>query len=368
MDIRHRAIDLWGRLRPALVAFWMFIPIALIALAAAAYGWWWQQIADGIRLNAANFQNEQRALQRDVQWEALSVDGFPYKLEARVTSPRITAPDYHVAWDGDGVSLAMHPLSPNRATIYLEGHHHLFYVGGSRPIDADGEALSAAFRIADEGGSKEYGMDLDHLSGKTTVGTNQITFVADRVTANIRLVDEDAQTNLPQILLAGSLSNFALLKGSVALPLGPNIGKFEFDATLDLPEPVSELTPDIALAAWRNAGSPAKIEKLDLEWGGVTLSATGNLRLDPSARPEGALQLKIGNYQRLLDVMESSQLITPEARAGIAPLLSVLSFASGDPERRIAVPVTVKNGEVYVLFKRVATIGSLAPQTQPQTP
>ncbi len=362
--MRNLLADIWMRLRAGLTAVWVFVPIALIALLLAGYTWWWQQVADGVRSSAGQFQIDQRAQGREALWDDLDVSGFPYRVEAQFDAPRITAPDRGFAWDGKSVVLDVQPLRPRHIGLNFQGHQHLLYAKDGRLIEGGADATKALVSIvAGPSGAEEVGLAIEGLSGQGDWDARHIELVVQNATATARLADEVVDAATPPIALTATLNNIAL-RGDLALPLGPTITLVDLQARFKFPGTPAEGASTTLLAAWRATHTPIEILNFNLDWGGVTLVARGELKLDALARPEGRLQLKIGNHRRLLEVLIAEGWINPEAQTGIAAALNTLAFMSGDPERRVDVAVRFVDGSAYLEFFglvpiRVGQVGPL---------
>jgi len=362
--------EVWMRLRGGLAAVWIFVPIVLIALFLAGYTWWWQQIADGVRSGAGQFQIDQHAQGREALWDDLDIRGFPYRVEAQFNAPRLTAPDRGFAWDGKSVVLRVQPLKPRHVELTFQGHQHLLYAKDGRLIEGGADATKALINIvAGSSGIEEAGLDIEGLSGQGDWDAKHIELVVQNATATARVADDEGgAAATPPISLAAKLNNIAL-RGDLVLPLGPTITLVDLQARFKFPNALPEGSAASLLAAWRATGTPFEIQNFNLDWGGVTLAAHGELKLDALARPEGRVQLKIGNHRRLLEVLIAEGWINPDAQQGIAAALNTLAFMSGDPERRVDVAVRFADGNAFLEFFglvpiRVGQVGPLFAQAQ----
>ena len=356
-------------LRAGLAAIWIFVPLAAIALLLAGYIWWWQEVADGVRSAANQFQIDQHAQRHEATWDGLAINGFPYRVEAQFNGPRLTAPDRGFAWDGNSVVLGIQPLKPRHIALNFQGHQHVIYVKDGVLIEGGVDANQALVNVvAGSGGTAEIGLDLEGLSGQGEWDGKHIELVVQTATATARQVEDSSDTTTP-ITLDAALSNVAL-RGDLVLPLGPAITLVELKGSLRFPNgPADGPAPNL-IAAWRATNTPIAIENFHLDWGGVTIAAHGELKLDALGRPEGRLQIKIGNHRRLVEVLTAQGWIAEEAQKNVMSALDTLAFISGDPERRIDVAVRLADGSAFLeLFGlvpiRVGPVNALIPPPLP---
>jgi hypothetical protein len=357
--VLHRLWKAWDWVRRAAAAqsstVLVILPIALVALALAGYAWWWQFLADGVRQNATALQIEQSSLGRQLVWEAFTIEGFPYRVETTIAAPRFTAPDRGTEWSGERVVVHVQPLALNRAVISLEGLQHFFHGSEGRWIQTDGRADKALVTIASVGDAKHIGVEIARLTGKVTIDSRDFNLIVEAADAALSMNEASAREPLPRVELAMRLKNVAV-QGPIDLPLGSTINLFEVDAGLKLPTDVPEPSAITLFAAWRNSDTQVDLRRFELDWGGVQVSASGRFKLDVRSLPEGRFLLKLGNHPRILELLRRYGWITAETHAVAKPVLDVLAFASGDPQRRITVPLKIERGEVYLGPARVATL------------
>jgi hypothetical protein len=341
--------------RARLSIVFVALPIALFALLLAGYGWWWRVVADGVRRNVAAFQTEQATLGRQLVWDSFAVEGFPYRVETTITAPRYMAPDRGTEWTGERVVIRMQPLALNRAVISLEGLQHFFYGSEGRWIQTDGRADKALVTIAGSDGAQSVGVEIARLTGKATIDSSDFNLIVESADAAVTVQEADTREPLSRVELLLRLKNVAV-QGKLDLPLGRNIGAFEVDASLKLPGEIAEPSAATLFAAWRDSHTPVELKRVDLDWGGIQVSATGTFTLDAQSLPEGRFLLKLGNHPRILELLRGYGWITQETNELAKPVLDMLAFVSGDPERRVSVPLRIEKGVVYLGPARIGTL------------
>jgi hypothetical protein len=366
---RLRSLGSWLRRQGALR--WrsavMLIPVAALALGLAGYGVWWRLLADSVQDSLSTIQNEQKALGRNLEWNALTVDGFPYMVDATLSKLRLLAPDIGAVWDGERVVVRLRPLSPGSIRISLEGPQHFFHVANGRWIEGDVVADKALFSGRSKDRMQSVTAEIERLTGKGKLDASDFSFILERGTAGLALNAAEGNASLPRLDISAQITNLAL-QGQVVLPLGPSIEQFSLDVGVSLPKTLPVATVDAIVQAWRATGTPIEIRAFSFDWGGVHLSATGEILLNGQGLPEGYLKLTIGNHSRMLQVLEEMGWISSETHARAKPILDVMAFVSGDPKRKISVPLRFAGGDVYLGPARLLTLQAPQRADEPGLP
>jgi hypothetical protein len=332
----------------------IFLPVGLLAAALAGYGWWWQVVADGMRSNVLGFQSEQIALGREVTWDAFNVRGFPYRVEGALSTLRLTAPDRGSAYDGERIVVHVEPFALNRIALSLEGQHHVFYAR-ERWIDVTARADKSLVTLSGEGDAHRINLDIERLTGKLKLDEKDINVIVEAARSGLTVTDPNEREPLPRVDLLARLRNVAL-QGNLDLPLGSSIAWLDMDVGAKLPANIAQTPTTSLIAAWQQTNTPVEIRRFELEWGGVSVAASGELKLDAQSLPEGRLRLTLGNHPRILELLREHGLITPETETTARKVLDVLAFMSGDAQRRVSVPLRFEQGNVYLGPARVAKL------------
>lgn len=364
VDRVHLALA-WVRRRAAahLTLVWIFLPVTLLALALAAYGWWWQVVAGSVRSAVTDFQNEQRTLGREVKWDAFAVAGFPYRIVGTLDAAHLTAPDRAVAYDGERIVVEVHPLAVNRVTFSLEGQQRIFHAR-ERYVEANARADTSRITLASERGTENVSVEIKRLTGKGRLDDIDVNFIVEEAEGGLLVTAPEGRETLPRVELLARLKNVAL-QGNLDLPLGSAIAWIDVDAAVKMPANLPEASVPILFSEWRRTGTPIEIRRFELEWGGVSLAASGEVKIDAQSLPEGRLLLTIGNHPRILELMRAYGAITQETETLARKVLDVLAFMSGDKNRRVTVPLRIAEGTVYLGPAAVAT---LSPEPQVAQP
>jgi hypothetical protein len=329
-----------------LTAIWIFLPVTVLALALAGYGWWWQVVADNMRSNVMAFQAGQTAVGHQVKWESFDVQGFPYRVMGTLSAMHLTVPERGAFYDGERIVVHLEPFALNRMALSLEGQQRIFYTH-EQWIEATVRADKSLITLSGEREAQRIELDIERLTGKAKLDEKDFNFIVEMARGGLTVSDVTASEPLPRIDLKARIKNVAL-QGNLELPLGSSIAWLDMDIGAKLPANMAE-TPSASLfAAWQQTGTPVEIRRFELEWGGISMAASGEIKMDAQSLPEGRLMLTLGNHPRILELMRGYGWIAPETEALAGKVLDVLAFMSGDAKRRVSVPLKFDKGIVYL--------------------
>mgnify|MGYP001180490425 CR=1 FL=1 len=324
----------------------IFLPVALLALALAGYGWWWQVVAENMRSNVMTFQAEQNALGRQVKWDSFGVQGFPYRVVGTLSALDLMAPDRGASYNAERIVVHLDPFALNRIAFSLEGQQRLFYAR-ERWIEADARADRSLFTLSDERDAHRAEVDIKRLTGRAKYDEKDVNFIVEKARGGITVSDAGAPEALPRVDVLARFKNVAL-RGNLELPLGSSIEWLDLDVGGRLPANIAETPATSLFAAWQQTGTPLDIRRFELEWGGISVAASGQIKMDAQALPEGRLLLTLGNHPRILELLRGYGWIKPETEVLARKVLDVMAFMSGDAKRRVSVPLKFERGMVYL--------------------
>ena len=343
----------WVRAHLSLVVF--ILPIVLIAVALAAYGLWWRAVADGVRARVLAFQALQHSLGRDVTWDTFVVEGFPYRVDGTLNALHFTAPDRGSAFDGDRIVVHVQPLSLSRASLSFEGQQHYFYAR-EQWIETTARADKALVTISNRGnGAAHVDADLAQVTGNAKLNETDFNFIVAGASGTAQVRAAEGRDASSRIDVAAKLENIAL-QGKFDLPLGPAIQSIDIDAAAAIPANLPEPSFAALLSVWQQSGSPIHVKKFALDWGGVTVAASGTFKIDANALPDGRFTVTLGNHPRFLEVLEAQGWINAASHATAKKVLDLLAFMGGDRRQRVTVPLRIQAGNVYVGPVKIATL------------
>ncbi|HKB96019.1 MAG TPA: DUF2125 domain-containing protein [Rhizomicrobium sp.] len=208
--------------------FWLYAPITLFLILAIAVMVHWWMAAGAFEKRLAGLKGRQVVPGITLDWKAVRIGGFPFRLDADFTNFTIKGAGAHgpFAWASD--KFALHALTYGRIQDVYEaaGQQQLNWTG------ADGGSHAASFlpgsmrgsSILDAQGLRRFDLDIVDMGGQGfTIGRLQLHMRRDPDGSDLDLmlkadaVNAHKQVQVYALLSpAGSLA--ALLKGEASWP------------------------------------------------------------------------------------------------------------------------------------------------------
>lgn len=314
---------------------------AVIAVAASGYWVWW---AGRLERGIAQWRAEEVARGYEISYDGPAIDGFPFVHVAHFQAPRIQSPA-GMRWEGPALTARSPLWDPRRIAVSFGGRHVLDRLNAGRlnTVILDSRAAEGRLRLGTDGRLESAEATLEGLE---VLAAPLGQFAGDRLRLRLAPVTEAGAG--PPIGYAFSLETGALqVPAALAVPLDPTANKIVAAGRLD--GIVPPVAPRLALAAWRDTGGALELERVEIDWPPLNLSASGRLVLDDRFRPEGELSARIAGLPDLLDRLATAGLMTAEQVS--TTKLAVLAFA-GEPDAAgrpvLAVPVILRAGILYL--------------------
>lgn len=320
------------RLRPLFIAF-----IVAAALIPAGYTAYWYAAAASVHNGIAAWVEARRAAGFVVVHGEVVVDGFPWRLAARVEAPAVARPDHDPAWwwRGDRVVAEARPWALDRVTVTLPASMALAYRragGGDREVSMTLE-VGTALVVIDNGVAQHITVEASGIDVMTPHGpaalvrldaaawrgdgeTTEVTFDARRLT----------------------------LTPTADGPLGREVATVAAAATVTGALP--EIPDRAALAAWSEAGGTVELRALSVQWGGLAIEAEGTMALDQALRPQAALTARVAGFGEALDAFAAAGAMRPSDASLAKTFLNIMAkTVSG--RRVIEIPLTAQDGTLF---------------------
>ncbi|WFE73434.1 DUF2125 domain-containing protein [Roseinatronobacter sp. S2] len=288
----------------------MRIILATILLAAIGYSAYWH-------ISVRNLDAQISAtLAHSSNFGASDYDlgGFPHRFDLTLHSPHLHTPDRAMTWQG--AVLNIHALS-------YQPHHVIAVFPPEQVLDLHGQEW--ILRSPDARASLVYernqsgDVDRANLVFDAPELTHQsVTHTADSLRAAINRTDDEAQYEVA-LELSGLRPDATVLAGidpNGTLP--PMLARSRVLATLAYEQPLRVADDPPTLRE-------ITINEMDLIWGDIALQATGRLRPDIGGTLSGQLDLRMSNWDQVLQLLVAASVIAPDAAQMAQMLLTSMS-------------------------------------------
>jgi hypothetical protein len=327
--------------------------LAIVLLAAAAWsGWWWFNAS--MRETAIeDWLAERRADGWVAEAADVSVNGFPNRLDLTVTELALADPAEGWSWEAPFFQVMSLTWKP----------HHFIAIWPTEQVFASPyeRAEIAASRMR---GSVVFVPGLDLALERSTVEIDELAITGDAGwTASLgRAV---LSTRRAEGERASGAHHYDLNFTAAGLAL-PEEWAADLDRAGVLPTRMEAAEIDATLAfdrAWdRHAieeRNPAidgiVVRDLRLSWGRLDLRGRGEVTADARGYAEGYLDLRVRNWQEMLEIAVSADLIGRSTARAVETGLGLMARLGGS-RNAIDVPLIFENGRTFI----AGPIGSIA--------
>lgn len=307
--------------------------IALVVIVSALWGVYWFVAASGLK-SAINTQFSQlRTMGWSLEYDSLSVQGFPSRLDTRVQNLELTAPRNAFKWQAPFFQVFALSYRPNHVIAVWPDAFAVETTAGA--YDVTHQDLRASLRLeASTDLALEQlvivGQDLRFDSADVGQASVQATQLSVRPLP-ARPGYYESALELDEIVPMASLA--AQLGWASETPLTISRafvnGEFRFDAPLDR----------TALTDGPLQLQEATVTRAHLRIADTVLNLSGELRISRFAPPEGKVQLNATGWKALLAQLDPAKLDTET-------LTKRLTAMVGEDEE-IALNLTLREGFIH---------------------
>lgn len=310
----------------------------IVAVLAALWSGYWFAARSAVTQGTAALIDSLRAEGWQVEYASLTTAGFPNRLDTTATGLRLADPA-GLAWAAPFFQVLALSYRPNEVIAVWPPEQVLTIAGQGLTVSSSGLRASARVGMATS-------LPLDQVtaeSGPLSIASDAgWTLTVNRALVAFRQAgpgpaDYDAFAEATALTPPAALT--ALLDPQGLRP--PAVARLRVDAGLTLDRPLDRF----AVAA------PARVDALtlrefQLEWGDVTLSATGALTIGPTGQPEGRITLTARNWRALIGMAEAAGALSPE----VVPTWTAMAERLSGGSDLLDLPVTFQNGMMSVGF------------------
>jgi hypothetical protein len=275
--------------------FWLFGPVGLFAiLMLGVMGYWW--VASSVashKLDAINGHEIAPGIK--VSFAHKTMGGFPFRVDSELDGLRVEIPAAHgpMVWTAE--HFAMHALTYNHAQFIFEaaGQQVLTWRGesGVQHIYRFLPGLLRASAIVRGGEISRFDLDLlNAASPDVSAARFQIHLRKDPKIDGLDFVAEADGVHIAPDLDPA---------------LGPDIKSFRLDAMMSPGTSFDGLLAGhadwrAAMENWRTRHGGMLVNAIAVNWGKLDIAGKGALTVDEMHRPMGALELKVSDWQPLI--------------------------------------------------------------------
>lgn len=304
--------------------------IALVLVVAALWSGYWVMGTRALEAGVRSWITSARASGLEVGEAGVSVRGFPNRFDLTVEAPAIRDPGTGFGWRADRLQSLMMGWKPWHVILVTSPAQVVVTPAGELPLT--GEGLAASLVLV-PGRSLE--LNRLRLTGKALV----LDLPGGRLALDeLRLATERDAAAPRQHKLGVELLG---LTGTLAgLPAGE--GHLRLDAALEFSAPPALLA----------GGQPPRPEAITLkearlDWGAVSLAATGRLEADAQGYAAGRLELTATGLETLVPLAVGLGLVAPGAQDGLTAMVRRMQATAGEG-KPVSLPLTLSGGRVRI--------------------
>jgi len=317
--------------------FWLAVPWALFVLAALGWVFYWNYLATTAERRVHEWAFEQNAGGATVEVDNIVRHGFPVLLRLELQDVSYVSARSGWSAETERADLNVQVLNPQHVILEAKAPITITRAGGATTnISAD--TLIASLRT-DDGALAVAGIEADNLvlDDPAEEGILHAVKVIANVRPDQRAVGEyqlafDAQTvTLPRPVR--SFETFGLdvarLRAAIVIT----------DGALLL-----QSSPGDPLGAWREGGGRLRFEALELNWGPLQTTGTGEGGLDAQRRLDGRLVLPVERPAPVLSAIANGPRIESDARRALSLLAAGYVVTGND----ITLDIGAHNGVLNI--------------------
>ena len=317
----------------------LLLAIVTPVLLLAGYTSYWFYAADSVRKGIDDwiaFQGENGV---EVRTTRVEVSGFPLILAADARDVVMTDPQ-GARWQTSGLSAQAQPWRMTHIDYRIDGPQTLT-VPGAQPVTITADDGSGDIRLAGNGQLASGTLSLADLTVLLpAVGDLKVATVDVAIAQNHGGTDRDG-------LAAGGDMRLVDLPVTPLPALGQRLQHAGLDVTVTGTVPPALQVP--FLTVWRDSGGRLLIDRLDLEWGPLTVQATGTVTLDAALQPQANLTANVRGFLQTVDALVAAGMVKPDQSGLIKAGLALLAGApDADGTATLTAPLSINGGRVFL--------------------
>ena len=301
---------------------WLVVPWTLFVLAALGWVFYWHYLANEAERTVRGWAFEQNAGGAQVEFERIVRHGFPVLLRLEMQGVNYAAA--RGGWQASTERADLHVQVLNPHHVILEAKSPIAISranGATTNITAD--VLIASMRT-ENGALAMAGVEADNLVLDDPAEDGVLH--AAKVVLNVR-PDRRAAGEYQLAFDAQALTLPRPVRSFEAF--GQDIAAMRAAIVIENGAALTQSSPGDPLGPWREAGGRLRFDALELKWGPLQTTGTGEGGLDEHRRLDGRLVLPVERPAPVLTAIANGPSVNNDARRALS-LLAAGYLVSGN--------------------------------------
>jgi hypothetical protein len=303
----------------------------LILVLAAALGWsaFWVWQARGLRAETASWFEDRRAEGWAASFEALSLRGFPNRLDLTVEGLRLADPETRIVWEAPFVQILRLVYDPGHVILAFADNQTIAVAGRRHALSSDGLRASIVTR---DGRIARANLEADVLNVE---GPDRALALAGLAGALQRV------EGLQRAYRLGLSAEAAAFGEGGALPRPVNADGLQLQAEVIFDR---EWTPE-ALSGPRPQPERIDLRLAEYRIGDLVLRLTGAMDVDSLGRADGRLDIRAENWRAAMDTARETGSLPDWLSDTLEGGLGLMAQLSGRADT-VDVTITLDDGQM----------------------
>lgn len=309
--------------------------IGLIVVGFMAWGGWWWFASSSAEKAAIAWFEDRRAEGWQAENSKIVVQGFPNRIDLTVQDLDIAPPQGHWSWQTSFVQIFALSYKPWHLIAAVANEQSFTTPAG--PVELTTETLQSSLVVVPETQARldRFQVIGNGLHATTPIGAisaKGVSFATRQAVDGLNAHDIGLSVSaltLPQALLTN-------LAGAVDLP--SLVEEIHLNARADLSAPI-----DRHFAQTRPQLTAVTLREFRVNWGEISLHASGQMAPDAAGLAEGAFELRLTGYETLLRIAQAQGLINAQQGQSLLPTLSAMA-----KDGVLTVPVKLSAGRLAI--------------------
>jgi len=284
----------------------MRILLAVIIIAAAAWGTFWFVGARAVEQGADSWFDQQHANGLEASHAGLGVGGFPNRFDLTVNAPRLFSRLEGIGWEAPFLQVFALSYVPNHIIAVWPDQQTLTLPLETIGIQSDDLRASVVFGRSLSLALRRFTLVGDAIWLRSDDGW-QVGLDSLRVAT--RRTGTEPDTHDLALEADGFVPDprwFETLDGQTALP--PRMQQVRLDASIALDAPLDRSI---------FGRDPAQLTAININdarivWGDMLIWGDGALTINGTGEPEGRITFRARNWRQMVDVAVAVGLVNPE--------------------------------------------------------